>query len=107
MAPNILYSVIGATLIAVVVYIVNARRIAAKYKLPPLVEGGVPLFGNALQLPPLGHEMGVVTKQWAEKYGEMCLPHPTSQFYADVGVQVHRKDGRNKLGFPKFLPRSK
>jgi hypothetical protein len=54
-----------------------------KYKLPPRVEGGVPLFGNALQLPPIGHEAGIVVKQWAKKYGEMYLlyslssPHPS------------------------------
>jgi hypothetical protein len=71
MASHLLLSSIGAIVIAYVVYYINNLRWNSKYKLPPLVEGGVPLFGNALQLPPIGHEAGVVTKQWAEKYGEM------------------------------------
>jgi hypothetical protein len=65
------YSVVGAVLIAAIVYIYNERQKAGKYKLPPLVEGGVPILGNSLQLPPLGHEAGEVTRKWAEKYGEM------------------------------------
>jgi hypothetical protein len=65
------YSVVGAVLIAAIVYIYNERQKAGKYKLPPLVEGGVPILGNSLQLRPLGHEAGEVTRKWAEKYGEM------------------------------------
>jgi len=69
-------SSIGALIIACIAYYINNLRWNKKYKLPPLVEGGIPLFGNALQLPPTGHEAGVVTKQWAEKYGEMYPPIP-------------------------------
>jgi hypothetical protein len=74
MAIPIIFSLIGATLLACAVYIITSIRSARKYNLPPLVEGGIPLFGNALQLPPIGHEAGVITKQWAEKYGEMYTP---------------------------------
>lgn len=71
MSHQLLLSSIGAIVIAFAVYFINTLRWHSKYKLPPMVEGGVPLLGNALQLPPIGHEAGVVTKQWAEKYGEM------------------------------------
>jgi hypothetical protein len=68
---HFVYTVVGALLIAAIVYIYNERQKASKYKLPPLVEGGVPILGNALQMPAAGHEAGEVTRQWAEKYGEM------------------------------------
>jgi len=64
---------IGLAIASIAAYFLFFRD-NGKYKLPPRVEGGVPLFGNALQLPPVGHEAGVVVKQWAEKYGEMYLP---------------------------------
>ena len=71
MAVSVLYSLGGAIILTAVIYAINSAVYNSKYKLPPLVEGGVPLLGNALQLPPVGHDAGVITKQWAEKYGEM------------------------------------
>jgi len=68
---HFIYAVVGTLLIATIVYIFNERQRASKYKLPPLVEGGVPILGNALQMPPIGHDAGEVTRKWAEKYGEM------------------------------------
>ncbi|PVH78054.1 cytochrome P450 [Cadophora sp. DSE1049] len=41
---------------------------SSKYKLPPRVPG-VPIFGNALQVPPV--QQGPWAKELAEKYGEM------------------------------------
>lgn len=64
-------AIVGALFIAAIVYIYNERQKAGKYKLPPLVKGGVPLLGNALQMPAAGHEAGEVTRKWADKYGEM------------------------------------
>jgi len=72
-----IYTLLAGTAVIVAVYIFNTIRYNRKYKLPPFVEGGVPLLGNALQLPPIGHEAGVVVKEWAEKYGEM-YPLPKS-----------------------------
>jgi hypothetical protein len=74
MSLHIFYTFGAAALLAVIAYTINSARLSRKYKLPPFVEGRVPLFGNALQLPPVGHEAGVVVKEWAEKYGEMCGP---------------------------------
>jgi hypothetical protein len=74
---------IGAAVLAVIVYVYSSIQYSRKYKLPPLVEGGVPLLGNALQLPPVGHEAGMVVKQWAEKYGEM---YPLTWDVTDVKV---------------------
>lgn len=45
-----------------------------KYKLPPLVPGGVPLFGNAFQIPAL--QQGPWAKKLAEKHGEMFVSPP-------------------------------
>jgi len=76
---------ISSILIALAIAIIAAYflfRDNGKYKLPPRVEGGVPLFGNALQLPPVGHEAGIVVKQWAEKYGEMYLLYSLSASHA-------------------------
>ena len=72
-----IYTLLAGTAVIVAVYIFNTIQYNRKYKLPPFVEGGVPLLGNALQLPPIGHEAGVVVKEWAEKYGEM-YPLPKS-----------------------------
>jgi hypothetical protein len=69
-----IYTFLAATVALAAIYVVNSIRYNRKYKLPPFVEGGVPLLGNALQLPPVGHEAGVVVKEWAEKYGEMYPP---------------------------------
>lgn len=41
---------------------------SSKYKLPPRVPG-VPIFGNALQVPPV--QQGPWARGLAEKYGEM------------------------------------
>ena len=41
---------------------------SSKYKLPPRVPG-IPIFGNALQVPPV--QQGPWAKGLAEKYGEM------------------------------------
>lgn len=69
-----IYTLLAGAVIAAAIYVLNSIRYNRKYKLPPFVEGGVPLFGNALQLPPIGHEAGVIAKEWAEKYGEMYHP---------------------------------
>jgi hypothetical protein len=44
------------------------KKSAKKYKLPPLVPG-IPVFGNAFQVPPT--QQGPWAKELAEKYGEM------------------------------------
>jgi hypothetical protein len=69
----IIYTTLTASVVATLWYFATSYITSRKYKLPPLVEGGVPLLGNALQLPPIGHEAGEVAKGWAEKYGEMYV----------------------------------
>lgn len=68
---EVLYTLIAGAALAVLYEIFRSIRYSRKYKLPPLVEGGMPLFGNAFQLPPIGHEAGEVVRKWAEQYGEM------------------------------------
>ena len=69
------YSYAGACLlIALGVYFFNSYPWKGKYKLPPVVQGGLPILGNLLQLPPVGHKAGAVVKTWAEQYGEMYSP---------------------------------
>jgi hypothetical protein len=46
----------------------NAYLYARKYKLPPRIPG-IPIFGNALQIPPL--KQGKWGIEMARKYGEM------------------------------------
>jgi hypothetical protein len=86
---HFIFTLLAATVCLVAVYVLNSIRYNRKYKLPPFVAGGVPLLGNALQLPPIGHEAGVVVKEWAEKYGEMYLPPPF--LLVLTCVQVHGK----------------
>lgn len=50
--------------------VLKSSRSSNKYKLPPQVPG-VPLFGNALQIPAL--QQGPWAKKLAEKYGEMLV----------------------------------
>jgi hypothetical protein len=103
MASLILLSSVGAIILAYAVYYINNLRWHRKYKLPPLVEGGVPLFGNALQLPPIGHEAGVITQQWAKKYGEMY--HSLSQQFTFLNLSPH--PGHMTLypiSFPSQIP---
>lgn len=45
-----------------------SHRSQKKYKLPPIVPG-IPVMGNALQVPP--SQQGQWAKSLAEKYGEM------------------------------------
>ena len=54
----------------VVLYLatLRGRKDSPKYRLPPLVPG-IPVLGNALQVPPT--QQGPWAKQLAEKYGEM------------------------------------
>jgi hypothetical protein len=69
------YSYAGACLLmALGVYFFNSYPWKGKYKLPPVVQGGLPILGNLLQLPPVGHDAGAVVKTWAEQYGEMYSP---------------------------------
>jgi hypothetical protein len=94
----LLQGAIGAAFLAVIVYFYTTIRYNRKYNLPPLVEGGIPLLGNALQLPPVGHEAGMIVKQWAEKYGEMYPPPslPLSVLYVNDRYTV-------KLGGYKWV----
>ena len=54
----------------VITYLVTlyGKKGSSKYRLPPLVPG-IPIFGNALQVPPT--QQGPWAKELAEKYGEM------------------------------------
>lgn len=52
-------------------WLLQKIRRGKKHKLPPLVPGGVPLFGNAFQIPAL--QQGPWAKKLAEKYGEMFV----------------------------------
>ena len=67
------YHFILALFSAVVLYLVqllltNHLRMR-KYKLPPRIKGGVPLFGHMFQVPPV--QQGPWAKKLAEEYGEM------------------------------------
>jgi Cytochrome P450 len=75
-SPQELLYGVTAGLLALI--LVTFLRRARKYKLPPLVKGGVPLLGNALQLPPTGHEAGEVVRKWADQYGEMYPARTTT-----------------------------
>jgi len=66
-----LYTILIGAALAIAYHVISTMSFNRKYKLPPLVEGGVPVFGNAMQLPPIGHEAGEVVRKWADKYGEM------------------------------------
>lgn len=57
-----------ATLVIGLVKSVSDYIRNSKYKLPPQVPG-VPVFGNALQVPP--SQQGQWAKELADKYGEM------------------------------------
>jgi hypothetical protein len=56
----------------VYVYQLYIRTTKTGYKLPPLVPG-IPIFGNALQVP--STQQGPWAKELAEKYGEMYALH--------------------------------
>jgi hypothetical protein len=66
-------------------FVFNGR--SSKYKLPPRVPG-VPIFGNALQVPPT--QQGPWAKALAEKYGEMYdfLPEHSMNWNLDRMLTV-------------------
>lgn len=61
---------LGALTALVIVYLIilYGSKNSSKYRLPPRVPG-IPIFGNALQVPP--SQQGPWAKELAEKYGEM------------------------------------
>jgi len=65
---QLLLLLILAGVVTFYVYTLYGKRTASKYKLPPLVPG-IPVMGNALQVPPT--QQGPWAKELAEKYGEM------------------------------------
>jgi hypothetical protein len=71
LSSEVLYTLVIAAALAVGYHVFSTIRFNRRYKLPPFVKGGVPLFGNAFQLPPVGHEAGEVVRKWADEYGEM------------------------------------
>ncbi|KAH7347962.1 cytochrome P450 [Pyrenochaeta sp. MPI-SDFR-AT-0127] len=71
MASGNLYITAGAFLVAlfIVQKVVQTIQWNQKYRLPPVISGGLPLFGNMFQVPPV--QQGPWAKQLAEKYGEI------------------------------------
>ena len=63
---TLLYSVLG--LFDLLLVRQFSKKGQKTYKLPPLVPG-IPIFGNALQVPPT--QQGQWAKDLAAKYGEM------------------------------------
>ena len=62
------YGVCAALLLFVVQKVIARWVCQSKYKLPPRIPG-LPILGNALQIP--STQQGPWAKQQAEKYGEM------------------------------------
>lgn len=72
-----------------------------KYKLPPLVPG-VPIFGNALQVPPT--QQGQWAKDLAAKYGEMYeLLDLPNEIALKLWVQVYGQVRSKHMGIFKLL----
>lgn len=63
-----LYVLLAIAILALFVSQYISSRRSPKYKLPPRVPG-VPIFGNALQVPPT--QQGPWAQKLAQQYGEM------------------------------------
>lgn len=64
-----IYSAVAAAVLYLVQYVIRDKIRMSKYKLPPLIPGGLPVVGNTFQVPPT--QQGPWAKDLAEKYGEM------------------------------------
>lgn len=66
----LLFAVITAVAVFVAKWTISSAQWRRTYKLPPRVPG-VPIFGNALQIPAV--QQGPWAKALAEKHGEMYV----------------------------------
>jgi hypothetical protein len=71
MSSSVLLPTVVSIVLAVVIAVIRYGRLKSEYKLPPFVEGGLPIVGNLLQMPPSAEATGALAKEWASKYGEM------------------------------------
>ena len=71
MRQDVILASLSGLALLLVVWLLQKHRRRSYYKLPPQVPG-VPIFGNALQIPAL--QQGPWAKKLAEQYGEMLVP---------------------------------